>query len=122
MFFKENDDGNWEVLLEELPEEKQQLYRNLKEKAMSIPRMPQKESDAIFVAPEDLDTILMRVCIDADGFIITRNSGFQTFEWLLKNLRKRVKNPVRMWFPLTFLHMIDIETNKKTKFCVFHLE
>lgn len=101
---------DWDTLLAKETPEKQQYYTALRERCNGF-TMPRRETHAIEIQPEDLDWFLLASILIADIYRTT-SYQFSWFEKDLANLKRRVKNPVKAWYPLATLHMKDTVTDK----------
>jgi hypothetical protein len=108
--------ATWDEQLSHLPEDKQKYYTELKEKALSIAQdgFPIRETNALFIQPEELDWVYLRVCFGTDSHRLTAYK-IAWYEEDLKRLKRRVKNPIKIWYPRANLHMRDTVTNKLMK-------
>lgn len=108
--------NDWDNEVSQLPEEKQKYYTELKEKALSITPQgfPKREQDALLIQPQDLDHVFLRICFTADNYRLTPYR-LAWFEEDLKRLKRRVKNPIKIWYPHANIHMRDTVTNKMMK-------
>lgn len=101
---------DWDELLAKETPEKQQYYTALRERCNGF-KVPRRETQAIVIQYEDLDWFLLACIFIADIYRLT-SYQFAWFEKDLEILKKRVKNPVKAWYPLATLHMKDTITDK----------
>ncbi len=108
--------NDWDNEVSQLSEEKQKYYTELKEKALSnTPQMfPIREQNAFLIQPEQLDYVFLRICFIAYRYRLTPYR-LAWFEDDLKRLKRRVKNPIKIWYPRANIHMRDTVTNKMMK-------
>ncbi len=110
--------SDWDELIAPLPESQQERMKSLREKANLLDSIPSRKKDAISITPEKLEVYLMKLCLDADDSRGILSIDFEEFEAQYQYLKKRVVNPVRLWFPGIYAQMIDIVTAKSIKTCI----
>lgn len=102
---------DWDSSLATLSPEKQEYYSNLRNRIRDF-KVPCIKDKAIVVELEDLDWFYLACVFKAEQYRLTPYA-FEWFEDDLKDLKRRVKNPVRAWYPKAALHMIDTVTNRQ---------